>query len=198
MAYGCNLGLTPIAHATKHVAQSTLENTVNWYFCLENLRRANDAVVALTVKLPIVSRLFQGAPGQPHTSSDGQKYHVVVNSIHATYSYKYFGQDKGLVSYGFLDDRPRLFYSTAFNSAMREAPYMVDGLLHNDVVESTIRSTDTHGFTEVNFAVTYIIQVGFAPCFQSFQDQQLYAFAGMDVPDLAAYALQLDKLLDRG
>ncbi len=28
-AYGCNLGLTRMAHATKHVAQSTLENTVD-------------------------------------------------------------------------------------------------------------------------------------------------------------------------
>lgn len=87
MAYGCNLGLTRMAHATKHVAQSALENTVNWYFSLENLRRANDAVVALTGKLP-VSRLFQREPGQPHTSSDGQKYYVAVDSIHATYSYK--------------------------------------------------------------------------------------------------------------
>lgn len=61
MAYGRNLGLTRIAHATKHVAQSTLENTVNWYLSLENLRRANDAVIALTGKLP-VSRLFRRDP----------------------------------------------------------------------------------------------------------------------------------------
>ena len=94
---------------------------------------------------------------------------------------KYFGQDKGLVSYGFLDDRHRLFYSTTFTSSDWEAPYMVDGLLHNDVVEFTIHSTDTRGFTEVNFAVTYLIRVAFAPRIQSFQDQQLYAFAGMDV-----------------
>ncbi len=75
-----------MAHATKHVAQSTLENTVNWYFSLDNLRRANDAVLALTGKLP-VSRLFRRDPSQTHTSSDGQKYHVAVDSIHATYSY---------------------------------------------------------------------------------------------------------------
>ena len=73
MAYGCNLGLTRMAHATKHVTQATLENTVTWYFSLENLRRANDAVVALTGKLP-VSRLFRRHPEVVHTSSDGQKY----------------------------------------------------------------------------------------------------------------------------
>ena len=196
MAYGCNLGLTRMAHATKHVAQSALENTVNWYFSLENLRRANDAVVALTGKLP-VSRLFQRDPHQTHTSSDGQKYYVAVDSIHATYSYKYFGQEKGIVSYGFLDDRHRLFYSVTISASEREAAYLVDGLLHNDVVESTIHSTDTHGFTEVNFAVTYLIRVAFAPRIQSFQDQQLYAFAGMDVPDLTAYALSPVKRIDR-
>jgi hypothetical protein len=69
MAYGCNLGLTRMAHATKHVALAPLENTVNWYFSLENLRRANDAVIVLTGKLP-VSRLFQRHPEVVHTSSD--------------------------------------------------------------------------------------------------------------------------------
>jgi len=132
-----------------------------------------------------------------HTSSDGQKYYVAVDSIHATYSYKYFGQEKGIVSYGFLDDRHRLFYSTTFSSSEREAPYLVDGLLHNDVVESTIHSTDTHGFTEVNFALTAFLTVEFAPRIQSFQDQQLYAFAGMEVPDLTAYALAPVKYIDR-
>ena len=85
MAYGCNLGLTRMAHVTKHVVQSTLGNTVNWYFSLDNLRRANDAVLALTGKLP-VSHLFRRDPSQTNTSSDGQKYHVAVDSIHATYS----------------------------------------------------------------------------------------------------------------
>lgn len=197
MAYGCNLGLTRMAHATKHVALATLENTVNWYFSLDNLRRANDAVVALTGKLP-VSRLFKRHPEVVHTSSDGQKYYVAVDSIHATHSYKYFGQENGIVSYGFLDDRHRLFYSTTFSSSEREAAYLVDGLLHNDVVESTIHSTDTHGFTEVNFALTAFLTIEFAPRIQSFQDQQLYAFAGMDVPEMTAYGLAPVKYIDQG
>ncbi len=197
MAYGCNLGLTRMAHATKHVAQATLENTVNWYFALENVRRANDAVIALTGKLP-VSRLFRRVPDQPvHTASDGQKYYVAVDSIHANYSYKYFGQEKGLVFYSFIDDRHRLFHSAAFSSAEREAPYMVDGLLHNEVVESALHSTDTHGFTEVNFALTALLGIEFAPRIQSFQEQLLYLFAGMGAPDVAAVGLRLGKPLDR-
>lgn len=100
------------------------------------------------------------------------------------------------MSYGFLDDRHRLFYSTTFTSSTREAPYVVDGLLYNEVVESTIHSTDTHGITEVNFAVTYLLKVAFAPRVHAFQDQQFYAFAGIAVPDLTAYAQRLGKPLD--
>lgn len=46
------------------------------------------------------------------------------------------------------------------------------------MVESTIHSIDTHGFTEVNFALTAFLGIEFAPRLQSFQDQQLYAAAG--------------------
>ena len=58
-----------------------------------------------------------------------------------------FGQ--GIASYNFLDDRHRLFHSLAFNSLERKVPYLVDGLLNNDVVESTIHSTDMHSFEVV-------------------------------------------------
>ncbi|MBO2012958.1 Tn3 family transposase [Siccationidurans soli] len=60
-----------------------MENTVNWRFSLGNLRRANDAVMAVTSKMP-VSRLFQRDPNQLRTSSDGQQYYVAVDSIHDT------------------------------------------------------------------------------------------------------------------
>lgn len=71
--------------------------------------------------------------------------------------------------YSFLDDRHRLFHSTTFSASEREAPYVVDGLLHNDVVESTIHSTDTHGFTEVNFALTTLLDIEFVPRIHGFQ-----------------------------
>ncbi|RZK62774.1 MAG: hypothetical protein EOO59_01650 [Hymenobacter sp.] len=71
-----------MAHATKHVTQATPENTVTWYFSLENLRRANDAVVALTGKLP-VSCLFRrhilrerGGHFGPHEPGDRVAGHL--------------------------------------------------------------------------------------------------------------------------
>ena len=41
--------------------------------------------------------------------------------------------------------------------------YVLDGLLHNKVVESDIRSTDMHGYTEVILALTYLLGIQFAP-----------------------------------
>jgi site-specific recombinase XerD len=51
---------------------------------------------------------------------------------------------------------PALLHSTVISSAEREAAYVIDGLMHNDVVQSDIHSTDTHGYSEVIFASTYL------------------------------------------
>lgn len=36
-------------------------------------------------------------------------------------------------------------------------------LIHNDVIKSDIHSTDTHGYSEVIFADTYLLNFAFAP-----------------------------------
>lgn len=108
------------------------------------------------------------------------------------------GSEPGIGCYGFPDDWHRLLHCVTISASTREAAYLVDGLLHNGAVESTIYSTDTHGFTEVDFAVTHLIQVAFAPRTRFFQGQQPYAFAGMDVPGLTAHARSPVKRLNRG
>jgi len=103
-----------------------------------------------------------------HTSSDGQKFNISVESLNANYSYKYFGKAKGVSVYSFIDECHRLFYSTVINSSEREAAYVIDGLLHNDVVQSDIHSTDTHGYSEIIFTVTHLLGISFAPLNQEF------------------------------
>ena len=50
------------------------------------------------------------------------------------------------------------WHSLVFSAAERESAYVIDGLMRNDVVKSDIHSTDTHGFSEVIFAVTDLIE----------------------------------------
>ena len=49
-------------------------------------------------------------------------------------------------------------------------------MLHNDVVKSDIHSTDTHGYSEIIFAITYLLGYSFAPRIRNFQEQRLYSF----------------------
>ncbi len=90
--------------------------------------------------------------------------------------YPYFGKGRGLTIKSFIDESSRLFFSTVFSSSEREAAYVFDGLLHNEVVKSDIHSTDTHGYSEVIFGTAFLLGLVFAPRIKNVQDQQLYSF----------------------
>ena len=78
--------------------------------------------------------------------------------------------------YCFIDEAHRLFYSTVVSSAERDAAYVIDGLMYDNVVKSNIHSTDTHGYSETIFATTHLLGISFAPRIKNFQDQRFYAF----------------------
>src|SRR3546814_5859075 len=84
--------------------------------------------------------IYRRQEGQTHTASDGQKFEVSADSLDANRSYKYFGNGQGVSAYTFVDSRSFLWYSTVFSAAERESAYVIDGLMHNDVVKSDIHS----------------------------------------------------------
>ncbi len=175
-AYGCNLGIETMAQVSLPISAHELEHTANWYFSLENVDKACERISTFMSQLELPNRSRRHSD-QLHTSSDGRK--IAVSSpetLDATYSFKYFGQDKGVTSYGFIDERDIPFYSTVISTADREAIYVVDGLTHNEAIRSTIHSTDTHGFTEAVFGLTDLLGFGFAPRIARLHKQQLYAF----------------------
>jgi TnpA family transposase len=53
---------------------------------------------------------------------------------------------------------------------------VIDGLMHNDVIKSDIHSTDTHGYSEVIFAVTHPLGVSYAPRIKNLKKQSLYEY----------------------
>ena len=106
------------------------------------------------------------------------KFDVDGDSLNASSSYKYFGQGKGVSSLSFIDERHMLFYSTVINAAEREVAYLLDGLMHNEVVQSDMHSTDTHGYSEMIFAATSLLGFEYAPRIKNLKDQIIYAFRG--------------------
>ena len=173
---GCNIGIHKLSQISQGINQSMLKNTVNWCFNLKNIQAANTVILKAMEGLSL-SHEFQRVPGQRHTSSDGRKVQVAVDSIHANHSFKYFGKDKGVTMYTFIDERHALFHSTVISASEREAAYVIDGLMQNEVVKSDIHSTDTHGFSEAIFATSHLIDTAFAPRLKKVGRQTLSSFS---------------------
>ena len=83
---------------------------------------------------------------------------------------------KGVSACTFIDMRHFLFHSLIISAAEKEAAFVIDGLMHNDVVKSDIHSTDTGGYSEVVFGAMHLLGFSFAPRIKDFGSQQLYAF----------------------
>ena len=172
---GCNHGIRRIAKISRNIGQNELEYAVNWHFTADNLIRCNDRVLELIERLQL-PKIFKRDRKTTHTSSDGQKFNIHVESLNSAYSYKYFGKGKGVTVYVFLDESHRLFYSVVISSSESEAAYVIDGLMHNEIVQSDVHSTDTAGYSEVVFGVCHLLGISFAPRIKNFRDQYLYSF----------------------
>ena len=141
---GCTIGIRKMARISHPISESELQNAVNWYFSVDNINAASDRVLQLTDRLEL-PKLLRHTPDHSHTSSDGQKFEVRVDSLNANHSFKYFGKEQGVSVYTFRDERDLLWHSLVFSAADRESAYVIDGLMHNDVVKSDIHSTDAFG-----------------------------------------------------
>lgn len=175
IAIGCNIGVRKMGKISKGIGPDKLEYAVRWYLSKQNIEESNRRIITLTNELSL-PKIFIKDKNKLHTSSDGQKFNVAVPSLHATYSFKYFGTGKGVSAYSFIDEQSRLFYDTVISASEREAAYVIDGLMHNEEIESKIHSTDTHGYSEIVFGVANALGIFFAPRIKNYKDQLLYTF----------------------
>lgn len=164
-------------------------------FSLEGTRAANDRVVALIDQMGLPN-CYRRTPDQLHTSSDGQKFEVLNDSLNASYSFKYAGKDLASSVYSFIDERNILWYSTVFSAAERESAFVIDGLMHNDVIKSDIHSTDTHGYSEVIFGATHLLEFSYAPRIKNLKKQQLYLFKNHRHIDRSNWKIQPSGYID--
>ena len=195
MSLGCNITTGRFAKAAKNISGSSLETTVRNYFNSVNLQRANDRVSALIEQISRSGLIPLQEPGH-RSASDGQKYKVAFNSIHSTYSSKYFGKEKGITIYSFLNNVHNLFYSTIFSASDREAWYVIDGLLHNDVIRSNVHSTDSHGATEPIFSISYLLGIDFQPRMSQLSQKTLYGLPELDMSALSELGCHLGPPVD--
>lgn len=175
MGLGCNIGTRRMATKSVGIKNGALLDAVNWRFSKDNLIKVNKNIVTEieSLKLPNIFKVDENCL---LSSSDGKKITVAVDSLLANHSFKYYGKERGVAIYSFINEKQTLFHSTVFSSSDREAIYLIDGLLHNTTSIQHIHATDTHGYTEAIFAATHLIDIAFAPRFKRIEDQVTYSF----------------------
>lgn len=140
--------------------------------------------------------IYKQVADKLHTASDGQKFEVRTDSLIASRSYKYFGKEQGISVYTFVDERHLLWHSLVISAAERESAYVIDGLMHNDVVKSDIHSTDSHGYNEAIFGITHLLSFSFAPRIKNLKKQRLYIFKSHKQNERKDWAITPDKYIN--
>ncbi|GAC1299955.1 MAG: Tn3 family transposase [Ktedonobacteraceae bacterium] len=191
VAEATNLGLSTMAHASG-LPLHELERVYDWYFREETLRAAIHHLISYHQSLPITSRFGDGTT----SSSDGIRFGMAASNLNARYNPRYFGVRRGITLYNHVNNRGEQFWIDVVNCLVREAVYVLDGLLHQDAVLIKEHYTDTHGFTELLFGLFSLLGFRFAPRLRDLGDQTLYR--GQKGADYGALTPLLKKDIREG
>jgi TnpA family transposase len=109
------------------------------------------------------------------SSSDGQRFKVGGKAESTGHINPKYGADPGRTFYTHLSDQFTPFHAKAVNVGVRDATYVLDGLLYH---ESDLRIeehyTDTAGFTDHVFALMHLLGFRFAPRLRDLGETRLY------------------------
>ncbi len=169
VAEATNLGLATMANSSG-IALHELEAVYDWYFREETLRAAIHHLITYHGTLPLTSLFGDGKT----SSSDGIRFGMAASDLMAQHNARYFGRRRGLTLYNHVNNRGEQYWIDVVNCTMREATYVLDGLLYQDAPEIREHYTDTAGYTDLIFGLFTLLGFRFAPRFRDLPDQTLY------------------------
>jgi TnpA family transposase len=109
------------------------------------------------------------------SSSDGQRFKVGGKAESTGHINPKCGAEPGRTFYTHLSDQFAPYHAKAVNVGVRDATYVLDGLLYH---ESDLRIeehyTDTAGFTDHVFALMHLLGFRFAPRLRDLGETRLY------------------------
>ena len=93
----------------------------------------------------------------------------------------HYGTGKGTIIYRFTSDQFSSYYLKIINTNSRDATHVLDGLLNNDTdLNIEEHYTDTAGYTDQVFALTYLLGFRFAPRIRDLSDVKLFTLNKCD------------------
>jgi len=175
-ACATNIGLKKMAR-NANVSSEDIHQAYRNFIRPETLKAACDAVVDGIKNLPLFSN-WNIDGEEIYSSSDGQKFGVSRDTCNARYSSKYFGLEKGVVSYT-LNANYVPINSRIIGANEHESQFVLDILLDNtSEIRSNTHTTDSHGENKINFPLLFFFDYVFAPRYKNFSKEakNIYCF----------------------
>ena len=168
LAHGCNLGLYTMEKVAPAIAYRRLKYVSDWRLVEENQRAALAGIVHGISRLDAAGHWGDGTT----SASDGQRFAMPHKVLQRTYSTRF--NDFALECYSFVADNDAPFYSRPIECTDRDAPFVLDGVLyHESDLDLDAHDTDTHGYTEINFAAFALVGMRFCPRIRRLHRQRI-------------------------
>lgn len=167
-----NLGIVSMSASVKDTTVDMLRRVRQDSIREETLTAASAEIVNQHHELPFSAVQGTGTL----SSSDAQRFGIRASSLLASYYPRYYGYyDKAVGIYTHVSDQYSVFSTKVISCNPREALYVLDGLLENNtILQIREHTTDTHGYTEIIFALCHLLGFYFMPRIRDLKDQQLY------------------------
>jgi len=158
MAYGCNIGPHTMAQMIEGVSYKQIKHIFDWQITDEAQRHALADVVNGISGIEVTKVWGEGKT----SGSDAQRFGYRKKTLHRTFSHKF--NDFAIEFYTFVADNYAPFYNLAKEAIDRDSSKVLDGHLYNvSDLEIEEHYTDTHGYTEINFAAFAWLGISFSP-----------------------------------
>jgi TnpA family transposase len=169
MAHASEIGPYTMSQLTEGITYSRMKQITDWHMHENTQRSALAKIVNAISQLDITKAWGEGIT----SSSDGQRFSLNRKVLHKSYSHAF--NDFALEFYSFVADNYAPYFSTPHECADRDAPFVLDGLLYNESdLNIEEHYTDTHGFTDTNFAAFAMFGKRFVPRIRGLQKQAIF------------------------
>jgi TnpA family transposase len=173
LADATNLGKTRMAEATEKYTADRLSWIEDWYIRPANYSQALATLIKRQGEVPLASQWGSGRT----SSSDGQAFPIAFRKPVLAQTNAKYGRDPVVMFYTHVSDRYTPFHGQAISSTVRDATYVLDGLLHHQTdLEIEEHYTDTSGYTDHIFALCHLLGFRFAPRIRNLADHRLFSF----------------------
>jgi TnpA family transposase len=194
LSQATNLGVVSMSVSVQGITVDMLRRVLHDFVREDTLTAASAAIVNRHHALPLSAMHGTGTL----SSSDAQRFGMRARSLLASYYPRYYGYyEKAIGIYTHVSDQYSVFSTKVISCSPREALYVLDGLLDNNtILQIREHTTDTHGYTEIVFALCHLLGFYFMPRIRDLKDQQLYRVDRDD--DYGMFTPLLTKTADLG